>query len=327
MSIELPPLVSSRLAEDRALHAEVLLTIENFGPVVERGHLTFFPEYTDHGPRHASSVLNSMAALADESAWAVLTAEDAALLTLSALLHDIALYLTEDGLASLIRDRDGWQARWADFLFEARHWSESTLNDVLGSNEPPPIPNPAAGGFSLRERLLIGEFIRRWHGELAELVCVSGMPGPGEATLATSVSSVDLSRLLGFVARSHTMELRYALGVLEHSFDLREFRGAHPVILMVLLRVADYLEISADRAPGQVLTVSRLRSPISAREWSAHAAVREIRSVLQDPEAIYVEVGPTNLDELEKLREWVDGIPIRAGSVLGRTRRSIRSFR
>src|SRR5262249_15067399 len=85
-------------------------------------------------------------------------------------------------------------------------------------------------------------------------------------------------------------------------------KGVHAVFLMTLLRVADYLQIEFERAPAQMLQVKQLASPVSAGEWKAHHAVKDVRHTHEDPEALFVEVFPDDVQTYFRIRSWLSGI-------------------
>jgi len=154
---------------------------------------------------------------------------------------------------------------------------------------------------------LIGEFVRRHHARLAHEVALWGMPSLSGNPLKLKETPEDLADIAGLIARSHGRDIRSCLGYLER-YDLREYKGVHAVFLMAVVRIADYLQIQADRAPEQVLRVRNLRSPISLGEWSAHEALRDIRSTHEDPEAIFVDAAPSDVKTYLKLKDLVASI-------------------
>lgn len=103
------------------------------------------------------------------------------------------------------------------------------------------------------------------------------------------------------------MELRNALDLLPA--DSRRVTGnVHVPFVMVVLRIADYLQIHAERAPGEVLQIRALRSPLSRAEWNVHHSIREVHCTHDDPEAIYVAVKPASADAFARIRKLLTGI-------------------
>lgn len=321
----------------------------------------FFPEYSDHGPDHINRVLSAAAALVTPEAWRLLTAEDAAVLTLAALLHDAAMHLSADGLLALLDgptapsggppafpvkgssdhgpparplvdelDAKSWPQLFDDYLFEARRWDGRTLHRILGDRAKAPeaegdladvprhvreCPNPET--WTLQYRKFLGEFVRCHHARLAHEIARWGVPAPGPQppaaphplVLALPSSLAAYADMAGLVARSHNLPLRGTFPYLDKKFYGRvSCKSAHPVFLMVLLRIADYLEIDASRASTTQLEVRRLRSPISQEEWDAHLAVEEIRVDEHDEEAVFVVAKPASATQFFKLRRLLSGL-------------------
>jgi hypothetical protein len=118
----------------------------------------------------------------------------------------------------------------------------------------------------------------------------------------------DIIDLAGLVARSHGMPLRKSVDYLENKFRdaWRTPYDIKAVFLMVVLRIADYLQIHSERASKIILKSKRFDSPISKKEWEKHNAVKDINIKTADPERIFVIAKPENstifleLDQLFK---------------------------
>src|ERR1044071_1143712 len=94
------PLKLQRLIENSPYSGGVRQTFDRFVPLLGNTNtgLYFFPEFTDHGPDHIAGVLASATKLIPNKVWKLLTPEDGVLIAVSALLHDVAMVLTADGL-------------------------------------------------------------------------------------------------------------------------------------------------------------------------------------------------------------------------------------
>jgi molecular chaperone HtpG len=132
--------------------------------------------YTDHSSKHILEVLQAASSLVRDEAWPILTAGDTALLCLATLLHDSAMHLMEDGFLSLVQgvfspkilpEDEQWPDMWAEFLSQAARFDGRKLTELFGNSEPIHRPSPDPAKWELRDRLLIGEFIRRHHARLA----------------------------------------------------------------------------------------------------------------------------------------------------------------
>jgi len=77
---------------------------------------------------------------------------------------------------------------------------------------------------------------------------------------------------------------------------------------MALIRVSDYVQINAERAPTKELSVVALTSPVSRREWRAHHGVQDIRNTHEDPESFYVQTRPQDSETFFRIQEWMTGI-------------------
>lgn len=318
MPIDIPEALANKLKANSALYGAVLQTLTEFEPWFANSGTPFFPEYTDHGPKHVAETIATASSLIRDDAWPIVTATDAGILVLAILLHDSAMHLSEDGFLSLIRfepvDRalEGWMAvpwpdLWLGFLGEASRFDARKLTALFGDTEPAKNPKDDPRDWTLRDRLLIGEFLRRHHPRLAHETAIYGVPGPGNPKLGLKGVESDFAELAGLVARSHGMPVRDALPHLR-PYDVREYKGIHAPFLMAVLRVADYLQVHSARAPSEVLRVRKLRSPISQREWSAHAAIRDIRNTHEDPEAIFIDASPDDARTFLRLKSLLEGI-------------------
>jgi molecular chaperone HtpG len=331
--IAIPPRLND-LLEMSELAPAVRLSIGDFeGWIGDPGKgLFFFPEYTDHGPRHISAVLAAAEGLIREEAWRHLTSEDAAVLVLSALLHDSAMHLTADGLLDLIQrsgppaipqlDSAGWSDLFSAFFLEARRWDQKTLHRILGDQakeiheeedliiyirHPREKPDPET--WETRYRKFLGEFVRRHHGRLAHEIALGGVPGYSPYKLRLTRIPRDMADLAGIVARSHNMALRETFAYLKDRYSGRVVcRNSHVIFLMALLRIADYLELRADRVSSTMLKIQRLRSPISQEEWDAHLAVHEVRPDDEDREAVFIQAEPASAREFLKLQRLLFGL-------------------
>lgn len=320
--MEIPDQLEDLLRGDRSLEADVNRSVESFLDWLElQGkHLTFFPDYTDHSVDHIEHVLHTAVSLIREESWEVLTAEDAAVLILSTLLHDAGMHITKDGFETLIssgkwepceqfRDR-GWDELWEDYRTEVLRFGEKELIRLLG--EARPIDRDSLEQLEMTEdnRRLIGEFIRRHHAQLAHQIALYGVPGPRTKDLIELSVQKDLTDLAGVVARSHGLPVRGCLDYLKNKYYTRvDPRDVHAVFLMTLLRVADYLQIQPDRAPAERLKVQGIKSPYSQREWRVHAAVEDVRPESEnDPEAPFIVADPDDVGTFLRIRDWLAGL-------------------
>jgi hypothetical protein len=306
------------LTKDKELQGSINLAMHDFQIWFEDRNLVFFPEYTDHGPKHIEEVMTTAEALITDESWRLLTPEDAAVLILSIILHDCAMHLSEEGFVALVnpasprsisadfKDKP-WPELWANFLSEASRFDARKLRAIFGDTEPIHRPPLDARDMTLRDRLLIGEFLRRHHPRLAHEIALWGIPGPGIDRIGLVRLPKGLDNIAGLCARSHGLSLRESLEVIPKD-QRREYLKVHVPFLMSALRTADYLQIHSERAPRQILKVRSLKSPVSQGEWKAHDAVEDIHCTHDDPEAIVVIAKPKDVRTFLKLKRLLSGL-------------------
>lgn len=282
--MKVPARLEELLQRDQRLSGAVHQTLANFEPWLADNKVVFFPGYTDHGPDHVENVMRGAEALIRDAAWEFLTARDAGVLVLAILLHDCAMHLSPDGFLCIIdssrpwnptahefltRQKDPpWRSLWEEFLRRATRFDERKLLNIFGDATPVRRPPDDPVDWTDRDRLLIGDFLRIHHARLAHEIGLAGVPGPHDDRLRFADLDTWICDLAGFAARSHNLDLRNCTDAKTMPPNGRKvWRDIHVPFIMAILRIADYLEITAPRAPKQVLQVRSLRSPLSRNEW------------------------------------------------------------
>jgi len=304
------------LKSNLALRAEIDSAVGLVSEVLSVSKLPFFTDYTNHGSNHLNGVLEISDKLVSPAARQIFSAEDVAVLTFSILLHDLALHLSEGGFASLVKaGNNDWSVRWEEFLNEARHWDDRTLVALFGEDDSRAprslVKNPFDHYDNLNEadRKLIGEFIRRNHPQLARYFAEVGFPGVNGEHIKFDAFEKERRKLAGIVAWSHGTSLRNAIEVLRREqFGEIEFDRVHPVFLMGLLRISDFLELGPDRAPRIAFRYTDLKSPISRREWTTNQAFRKVSWSNPDSESITIPARPEDIVSFLELQKWLNAI-------------------
>lgn len=312
MPIILPKSFKDIIDSEPALRGSIEQIFQEFLPWIETSGLIFFPGYTDHGPTHINDVLKTCASIMSDDSIELLTPNDICVLAISVLLHDCAMHLTEDSFRSLVSNRqrpriegfhdEKWYVLWDEYLAEVGRWDERKLKAVTGESDPINIKKFNINNFTEKDRLIVGEFIRRHHPRIAHEIALYGVPIDISTPLKLLNISIEVADLGGLIARSHGMSMRSCYSYLSERYDLREFQGIHTLYVMVILRVADYVQVKSERAPKTLLKVKTLKSPISRGEWNAHHAIRDIRANHEDPEALYIDASPADVTTFLKLR-------------------------
>ena len=313
-SLTYPELFSKKLEGNLRIRSAIDSSLDLVADILQISKLPFFPDYTDHGIPHLAKVLEIAAKLIADCARELFSAEDTAVLTFSVLLHDLALHLSEAGFQSLVK-APNWADSWREFLRTAKHWDDRKLVEVFGADEAgAPLalvkdPFDHYNNLTESDRKLIGEFIRQHHPQLAYEFAMVGLPGTDGRVIPFALFDEDLRELAGIIARSHGFHLRNGIRQLEQKqFNKLEHNNVHPVFLMGILRVADFLDLGDNRAPLIAFAYKEFKSPISRREWRTNQAFRTISWGNPDPESIHIPARPMDVYSYLELKHWLSAI-------------------
>lgn len=312
-SIKIPDYLLEKLRQSsyNQLVEEVL---SQYSEWISKNDTIFFREYTDHGISHLQNVLETSVSLMTAKSKKIFSDSDACLLIISTILHDIALHLQEDQFKCLVDkdsycnytkelDSETWHTLWTKFSAEASRFSQSQLHLFFGVNEPIPAPNISnPQSWTPPQYQLIGEFLRRHHPRLAHDFAIYGFPAvDNDINIFIKSDNSQFKKfidLAGLVARSHGTSLRSLFEYLKNNFGhLRNQEGAHAIYVMAILRISDFLQLQPSRAPKGQLIIKNLRSPLSRKEWSIHAAIQNIiYDEHDDPESVEVIIDPETVN-------------------------------
>lgn len=324
INLKIPSKLENKLSENQELEGIVKHTAAKFATILDENKLFFFPEYTDHGLKHIEGVLKAADNLITNATYEkIITCEDVAYLILSVLLHDIGMHIHYEGFIKLVNnefdhstsdyfDDLDWNKEWSEYIKEARKFDEETIIGIFGKSDII-ISDPSLkdkGDITENDKYLIGEFIRRKHPRIANEIATHGFPGSEIISFGDGLD-YEILELVGVIARSHGMELRIALEYLEKKYykAARFPHNCHAAFLMVVLRIADFIQIDSSRTSKLTLQTRSLASPISYIEHQAHLAINFLDIKYQnDPERIYVECSPTNSEMYLKLEKLVSDI-------------------
>lgn len=318
--LNIPKRTKDLLESNQSYNSFVLSCLSGSEEWLSDNKTVFFPEYTDHGLIHLNEVLLTADSIISDESWSQLSAQDAAALIVSVILHDCALHISEDGFYSLITDKFPaikskylenkveWSVLWSEFIQEAKRFDTKKLVSLF--NDDNPVRDIPENKIDLtgRDKLLIGEFVRRHHARIAHEIAFNGIPGVDGKTLSLADEpDNNFLDLCGYIARSHNMELRSAVDKLEKN-KKQVHLNCHVPFVMLVLRISDYIQIHSQRAPKKLLSIKSLVSPISRGEWEKHHSIVEINNAHDDPEAIYIDAEPENALTYESLVRLFGGM-------------------
>jgi molecular chaperone HtpG len=286
--------IEGRAEEATKLDCFKTINIRHVRSVVEEilnqfGRDGFFREFTTHDISHIDEMFNICDRwLIDHHTKSEMTLGDYLMLTLAIYLHDAGLVITEDEFNS--RNSSGFEQFKSETLLAG-----SDRQDYLRNIERI-IPNPID-----REKFFYQEFVRYYHGDRIK----SWVEGTDRTDLGTSEISSIINEALG----SLPTQFRYDLGLicLSHHLDdlqdknkykLNKPYGNYPdaevniQYIAVILRTADLMHITQNRAPSISFRLINPKNPISQKEWYKQNAVSSVRKkVLKDEDGRDLETG------------------------------------
>lgn len=306
--LKIPKRFCERLEVDKDLDTIVNSIVRKFSPIIKENKLEFFPEYTDHGFTHINKTLEIADKIINDGTFDKLNTLDIGVLILSIFLHDLGMHLTYEAFINMISskfndcidksiDKKSWEILWKEYLAEAKLWSEKKIKNIFNDDfkvKEPPVKREKA---TEEDKKFIGEFIRRNHPRIAYEICIFGFPTvEGDKMEFANDSDIDnkLKKIIGYIARSHGLDIWDNVKYIEKEFgreQIRTTKNVHAIYLMVVLRIADYLDMDKSRANTPILKFKKINSIISELEWMKHNVVDHISMNYQDdPESIFVYI-------------------------------------
>ena len=319
----IPENLQTILEKDKVLFSLVLQVETYFEPLLRNNKLFFFEEYTEHGIDHVETVLKAAEFLIPKESFQYIQPKEVAILILAVMLHDIGMH-TEfstfnamlDGKYDNIRvdilDKKTWKELWKEYLSEVQHFSSKKKEDIFGNpNEiikEPDLSNKDK--LNGTDKKLIGEFIRRHHARVAHEIALNGFIGNETIPFGNESLCEQDKQFAGIVARSHGMNIRDTFIYLKDIAydDWKNPADINIVYLMILLRIADYLQIDKTRTNKTLLKVKTFNSPISLKEHKTHLAISYLTFQKEDPELISVTAEPQNAQMYVKIQNLINDI-------------------
>lgn len=319
MSLVLPKKFVNIL-EGTKYHGEILTVLEKFTDWIKDNRLEFFPEYTDHGIDHIQSVLNTSEQIITEKSWEILTPEDIYVLISAILLHDCAMHIDKNGLWALIThdkfngatlgkfEKISWEIKWNEFKIKIKRFEENDWINFFGKFETVVLPEIDEINIMDYQKIIIGDFIRQYHGDIAEIIATYGIPcksdNDNNSYEIFNSNFTSLNQLAGFIAKSHNYHLREMVDQLGGEQTARNYCSVHSAYLMAVLRIADYLQFTNARTPKILFKIrgTGMCSPVSLKEWKTHLSILHSHYEHSDNELLFVDAQPEEAHILEKMQ-------------------------
>lgn len=322
--MKIPPKFQEIIAKNQTINSIVLDVISSFEPIFNDNKLYFFEEYTDHGINHIEKVLESAEFIISDESFKNISANEVAILIFSIVLHDIGMHIELSTFNAMVNgeydsikienlDSKTWNELWNDYLVEVKRFSSIQKRNIFGNENihfkiPDLINKDNLTGY---DKKLIGEFIRRYHGRFAHEIALFGFKGErGTIIFGTDKLDIKSKQLSGILARSHSINIRDTFSYLEdiaHE-SWRNPQGINIIYLMVILRIADYIQIDSNRVNPYLLKIKSFNSPISQLEFQTHLAISHLNFNQPDSEKIYADCSPKDSEQFIKIKNLLNDI-------------------
>lgn len=297
--------------------------------ILEKVSAEFFPNYTDHGIKHINNVLKYAAKLIDKRTLEHLDAKSICALIMAILAHDIGMFIPYGGLRVILAE-ESWAKRWEEYRRELGHMSDSRAQEIFGTYHRGSrnLELPEAAEIVNAEnklidddwkKLLCGEFMRRFHHELAEYCVQNGFPLNRENTMQL-MDEQDVGEAVALLARSHGEHMDDNDRLIEKTGQTTKASpgfvyGVPIYLLMAAIRIADYLDAGAERASWIRLAASGTDSKASINEfkWNQFIEINE-ESIKIKSKCISINVKkkyrnkPITGTTFQRIEHWMDSV-------------------
>lgn len=325
MGIEISARLKEHLLKDDKWYTCVTAAKKKVETLIS-GSPMFFPDYTGHGISHINEVLKAADRLITDAALAqgdkdessgILEPSDVGYLICAILIHDLGMFLKEDGVRKLISGSGRpipesgdpyWKNAWSDYIDTTHRSTWETMRRHFGKYIPTSADLIDMNNMGDDEKRIIGEFLRRNHGRLAHEIALRGLPGSTTIDIFEGSDLTESDRdMIGLLARSHSISIRDTEGYLKAKFEEGPMPENIPVFfLMSVLRIADLLDAGAHRAAPLLLAQQRINVPVSNDEWTWNQRIDASKSkwmLKNKKRTIYAE--PKNSIEYVMLDRWL----------------------
>ena len=261
-----------------------------------------FPHYTRHTVEHSEKIILQLSKLLfeqDDAARPVLdlSAIEAYILCVSALLHDSGMVASDSEKSSIILSGE-----WATWITEGSGAVRYEAAEAIRS-----APKPEDGALrnflaDIQIRYLIAEFVRARHHLRSGDIVRQHELGLGRVAF----DDPSLKRTIADVCVAHGLD--HAELADEERYPLqRDLRGekTNVRLLAILLRLADLLDLETDRACPLLLAAA---SPLPSNSLAHWQQYRSIEHRLTTPQRIEISARCESQEEHRVLTDWCEWI-------------------
>ncbi len=317
----LPKRIREKLQENPGDNANIVNLSNNVFPYYTLSPC-FFPDYTIHGVDHVNVVLDLADHLIPDETMACLRPKEAAILVAAVIIHDIGMFITEDGLERILSgdraenlvhglDSQSWHDTWTAYCKKIKRCTDRELLRAFGDKEPIESICTVRNEMRRKDYLVCGEFIRRQHHRLAHEIALHGFMGSTDVDIFRNTDFTQGEKdLIGLLARSHGMPIRDTESYLKKFFpDIALPLNIHLFYLMAILRIADYLDAGQHRAPKALQDRQGINVPISHGEWIWNRIIRyEDYLWSTDRMSLVIQASPETTSLFVKTEKWLHSL-------------------
>lgn len=317
--LKIPEILNNRINTNLKFQANVSKIIScNFVEILKESNQPLFAEYTNHKLSHNQAVLDYMCSLIPDKLLKNLSDDEILVLLYSNILHDLAMHITFDGLHTLLKSNiknsisnKTWDELWKLYAKECKSLPTDIYRRLFQSNDNIGLIENSAS-LTKEELLICGEFIRKYHGDIANFISINGYPIANGKFVKVDFSEMnDIKEISGLVAMSHCYSLRKMDFILKNKYGDPRYEcpyGFHIYYLMGVLRIADYLHAGWDRAPFIINDSNNWISKISQCEWNWNEAINPHFYWNYARESLDIMASIDKASIFFKVKEWLQNV-------------------
>lgn len=319
MSIKIPKRLLNKLSNNRIWHSNVNNVIENVEDIFSKGPY-FFEEYTEHGIMHINHVLEISDKLIPDDTLETITERTLGMYLISAILHDIGMYINYDNLIYIIEEKNNTKISeldkfsiaelWKKYLVELKRYTESELRSKFGTVDIQFDSLPELSKINTIDKLIIGEFIRQNHHKISHYI-INNIVKLSDIDILKDTNIDNQERdLIGLIARSHGVNLRSLEEYLDNNYsDLETPIGIEIFYIMSLLRLSDYLDAGEERASHIIEEMYVKHSKISKEEFAWNQCIKyENYNWKGTRQKVVIQASPENGYNFSKVTKWTESV-------------------
>ena len=223
-----------------------------------------FDEYTEHNIEHVNTMIGLVNDIIPQKTQDIMTKADWLLIVLSIYFHDLGMLVSKDEYQNRNSNR-----QYVEFEEDYKSENDTYLNSLTPDE---------------KERFIYQEYVRKNHGKRI----ADWLNGENEDLYDKKVLELvngmvkGLKRLfvqdIALVCASHNEDdlandTKYPV---KRDYGMNADEKANIFYAALILRTADMLHITGDRAPSEEYQIISPRNPISQIEWAKQASVYSV---------------------------------------------------